>query len=87
MTTEIKNYLKIKSIMNRLEAIGAKFSLEWRIKDGIKDMLNDGFSKEDIQLIFTIIMNEQFDIACDELDERPKSNVELLQQLAEDATK
>jgi hypothetical protein len=32
-------------------------------------------------------MNEQFDIACEELDEQPKSNVELLQQLAEDATR
>jgi hypothetical protein len=69
MTTEIKHYLEIKSIMNRLEAIGAKFSLEWRIKDGIKDMLRDGFSKEDIQLILTIIVNEQFEIAEEEYNE------------------
>lgn len=69
MNTEIKHYLEIKSIMNRLEAIGAKFSLEWRIKDGIKDMLKDGFSKEDIQLILTIIVNEQFEIAEEEYNE------------------
>ena len=67
MTTEIKHYLEVKALMNRLDAIGNRYSLEWRMKDAIKDMLRDGFSKEDIQLIFTIVMNEQYDVAEDEL--------------------
>lgn len=68
MTNEIKNYLAVKSLLNRLDAIGGRYSLEWRMKDAIKDMLRDGFDKDDIQLIFTVVMNEQYDIAEDELN-------------------
>lgn len=53
--------------MNRLDAIGNRYSLEWRMKDAIKDMLRDGFDKDEVSLIFTIVMNEQYDIAEDEL--------------------
>ena len=67
MTTEIKHYLQVKSLMNRLDAIGNRYSLEWRMKDAIKDMLRDGFDKDEVSLIFTIVMNEQYDIAEDEL--------------------
>lgn len=67
MTTEIKHYLQVKSLMNRLDAIGNRYSLEWRMKDAIKDMLRDGFDKDEVSLIFTIVMNEQYDVAEDEL--------------------
>lgn len=67
MTTEIKHYLEVKSLMNRLDAIGNKYSLEWRIKDAVKDMLRDGFSEDDIKTIFTIILAEQYEEAEDEL--------------------
>lgn len=67
MTTEIKHYLEVKALMNRLDAIGNRYSLEWRVKDAVKDMLRDGFSEDDVKTIFTIILAEQYEVAEDEL--------------------
>lgn len=77
MTTEIKHYLEVKSLMNRLDAIGNKYSLEWRIKDAVKDMLRDGFSEDDIKTIFTIILAEQYEVAEDELSVEVVKEIEV----------
>ena len=61
-------YLETKALMERAKNVANLWSVEYRIKDFIKDSIKDGFSKEDIQLLLTIVMNEQFTVATDELD-------------------
>ena len=67
-------YLETKALMERAKNVANLWSVEYRIKDFIKDCIKDGFSKEDIQLLLTITMNEQFDVAIEELDNETKNN-------------
>jgi hypothetical protein len=62
-------YLETKALMERAKTVANIWSVEWKIKDFIKDCIKDGFSKEDIQLLLTIVMNEQFTVATDELND------------------
>ena len=62
-------YLETKALMERAKTVANIWSVEWKIKDFIKDCVKDGFSKEDIQLLLTIVMNEQFTVATDELND------------------
>jgi ferredoxin-fold anticodon binding domain-containing protein len=68
-------YLETKALIERAKSIANLWSVEYRIKDFTKDCIKDGFSKEDIQLIFTILMNEQWNVANEEL-ENEKLNAE-----------
>ena len=61
-------YLETKALIDRAKNVANLWSVEYRIKDFIKDSIKDGFSKEDIQLLLTIVMNEQFTVAADELN-------------------
>ena len=60
-------YLETKALMERAKNVANLWSVEYRIKDFIKDCVKDGFSKEDIQLLLTITMNEQWTVANDEM--------------------
>ena len=60
-------YLETKALMERAKSVANLWSVEYRIKDFIKDCIKDGFSKEDIQLLLTITMNEQWTIANEEM--------------------
>ena len=60
-------YLETKALMERAKSVANLWSVEYRIKDFIKDCVKDGFSKEDIQLLLTITMNEQWIVASDEM--------------------
>ena len=60
-------YLETKALMERAKNVANLWSVEYRIKDFIKDCVKDGFSKEDIQLLLTITMNEQWTIANEEM--------------------
>ena len=60
-------YLETKALMERAKSVANLWSVEYRIKDFIKDCIKDGFSKEDIQLLLTITMNEQWTVANDEM--------------------
>ena len=60
-------YLETKALMERAKNVANLWSVEYRIKDFIKDCIKDGFSKEDIQLLLTITMNEQWTVATDEV--------------------
>ena len=62
-------YLETKALIDRAKTVANIWSVEWKIKDFIKDCVKDGFSKEDIQLLLTIVMNEQFTVATDELND------------------
>ena len=64
-----ENYLQTKELMERAKTVANLWSVEYRIKDFMKDCIKDGFDKEDIQLILTIVMNEQFTVATDELND------------------
>ena len=68
-TTITLAYLETKALMERTKTVANIWSVEWKIKDFIKDCVKDGFSKEDIQLLLTIVMNEQFTVATDELND------------------
>jgi len=61
-------YLETKALMERAKNVANLWSVEYRIKDFIKDCIKDGFSKEDIQLLLTITMNEQWTVATDEVE-------------------
>ena len=61
-------YLETKALMERARNVANLWSVEYRIKDFIKDCVKDGFSKEDIQLLLTITMNEQWTVATDEVE-------------------
>jgi hypothetical protein len=63
-----QNYLQVKNLIERAKTVANLWSVEYRIKDFTKDCIKDGFSKDDIQLLFTIMMNEQWDVAIDELE-------------------
>lgn len=65
--TITENYLETKALMERAKSVANLWSVEYRIKDFIKDCIKDGFSKEDIQLLLTITMNEQWIVASDEV--------------------
>ena len=67
-------YLETKALIDRAKNVANLWSVEYRIKDFIKDALKDGFSKEDIQLLLTIVMNEQFTVAADELNNEKVTN-------------
>ena len=67
-------YLETKALIDRAKNVANLWSVEYRIKDFIKDSIKDGFSKEDIQLLLTIVMNEQFTVATDELNNETKNN-------------
>ena len=67
-------YLETKALIDRAKTVANIWSVEWKIKDFIKDCVKDGFSKEDIQLLLTIVMNEQFTIATDELNDEKAVN-------------
>ena len=67
-------YLETKALIDRAKNVANLWSVEYRIKDFIKDSIKDGFSKEDIQLLLTIVMNEQFTVATEELDNETKNN-------------
>ena len=67
-------YLETKALMERAKTVANIWSVEWKIKDFIKDCIKDGFSKEDIQLLLTIVMNEQFTVATDELNDEKAVN-------------
>ena len=73
-TTITLAYLETKALMERAKTVANIWSVEWKIKDFIKDCVKDGFSKEDIQLLLTIVMNEQFTIATDELNDEKAVN-------------
>ena len=60
-------YLETKALMERAKNVANLWSVEYRIKDFIKDCIKDGFSKEDIQLLLTITMNEQWTVANEEM--------------------
>ena len=60
-------YLETKALMERAKNVANLWSVEYRIKDFIKDCVKDGFSKEDIQLLLTITMNEQWTVANEEM--------------------
>ena len=60
-------YLETKALMERAKNVANLWSVEYRIKDFIKDCIKVGFSKEDIQLLLTITMNEQWTVATDEV--------------------
>ena len=60
-------YLETKALIDRAKNVANLWSVEYRIKDFIKDCVKDGFSKEDIQLLLTITMNEQWTVANDEM--------------------
>ena len=60
-------YLETKALMERAKDVANLWSVEYRIKDFIKDCIKDGFSKEDIQLLLTITMNEQWTVANEEM--------------------
>ena len=60
-------YLETKALMERAKSVANLWSVEYRIKDFIKDCVKDGFSKEDIQLLLTITMNEQWTVANEEM--------------------
>ena len=60
-------YLETKALMERAKSVANLWSVEYRIKDFIKDCIKDGFCKEDIQLLLTITMNEQWTVANDEM--------------------
>lgn len=62
-----QNYLQVKNLIERAKTVANLWSVEYRVKDFTKDCIKDGFSKDDIQLLFTIMMNEQWDVAVDEL--------------------
>ena len=66
-----QNYLQVKNLIERAKTVANLWSVEYRIKDFTKDCIKDGFSKDDIQLLFTIMMNEQWDVALDELANEP----------------
>jgi ferredoxin-fold anticodon binding domain-containing protein len=66
--TITETYLETKALMDRAKNVANLWSVEYRIKDFIKDCIKDGFNKEDIQLLLTITMNEQWIVAVDELD-------------------
>lgn len=68
-----ENYLQTKELMERAKTVANLWSVEYRIKDFMKDCIKDGFDKEDIQLILTIVMNEQWQTAFDEAREEYKS--------------
>ena len=68
-----ENYLQTKELMERAKTVANLWSVEYRIKDFMKDCIKDGFDKEDIQLILTIVMNEQWQAAFDEAREEYKS--------------
>jgi hypothetical protein len=68
-------YLETKALIDRAKAISDFWAIEWRMKDFIKSSVKDGFSKEDVQLLITIIMNEQWTAALDEINEE-KLNTE-----------
>ena len=79
MTNEIKSYLEVKSLLNRSSELCSMYSLEWKFKDTCKEMLKADFSKSEIQLVFTVIMNEQYEIALQELtDEVEQAKHEAL---------
>ena len=61
-------YLETKALMERARNVANLWSVEYRIKDFIKDCIKDGFSKEDVQLMLTITMNEQWTVATDEVE-------------------
>ena len=67
-------YLETKALIDRAKTVANIWSVEWKIKDFIKDCVKDGFSKEDIQLLLTIVMNEQFTVATDELNDEKAVN-------------
>ena len=67
-------YLETKALIDRAKNVANLWSVEYRIKDFIKDSIKDGFSKEDIQLLLTIVMNEQFTVAADELNNEKVTN-------------
>ena len=73
-TTITLAYLETKALMERAKTVANIWSVEWKIKDFIKDCVKDGFSKEDIQLLLTIVMNEQFTVATDELNDEKAVN-------------
>ena len=60
-------YLETKALIDRAKNVANLWSVEYRIKDFIKDCVKDGFSKEDVQLMLTITMNEQWTVATDEV--------------------
>ena len=60
-------YLETKALIDRAKNVANLWSVEYRIKDFIKDCVKDGFSKEDIQLLLTITMNEQWTVANEEM--------------------
>ena len=62
-----ETYLETKALMERAKNVANLWSVEYRIKDFIKDCIKDGFSKEDVQLMLTITMNEQWTVATDEV--------------------
>ena len=68
-----ENYLQTKELMERAKTVANLWYIEYRIKDFMKDCIKDGFDKEDIQLILTIVMNEQWQTAFDEAREEYKS--------------
>ena len=61
-------YLETKALIDRAKSVANLWSTEYRIKDFIKDCIKDGFSKEDVQLLLTIVMNEQWTVATEELE-------------------
>ena len=67
-------YLETKALIDRAKNVANLWSVEYRIKDFIKDALKDGFSKEDIQLILTIVMNEQFNVVTIETYNETNNN-------------
>jgi hypothetical protein len=67
-------YLETKALIDRAKSVANLWSTEYRIKDFIKDCIKDGFSKEDIQLLLTITMNEQWLVATEELENEKAVN-------------
>jgi hypothetical protein len=67
-------YLETKALIDRAKSVANLWSTEYRIKDFIKDCIKDGFSKEDIQLLRTITMNEQWLVATEELENEKAVN-------------
>ena len=67
-------YLETKALIDRAKTVANIWSVEWKIKDFIKDCVKDGFSKEDVQLLLTIVMNEQWTVATEELNDEKAVN-------------
>ena len=67
-------YLETKALIDRAKSVANLWSTEYRIKDFIKDCIKDGFSKEDVQLLLTIVMNEQWTVATEELESEKAVN-------------